>query len=65
MDSDTMAQIGFGGGIMGILALIGRVLMIVNHRTLRSRCCGKTAEMGVDIDSPPVVVTIRTPATEK
>jgi len=65
MDYDTMAQIGFGGGIMGILALVGRVLMIVNHRTLRSRCCGKTAEMGIDVDSPPAVVTIRTPATEK
>lgn len=56
MNSDTMAQIGFGGGLMGILAIVGRVLMVVNHRTLRSRCCGRTAEVGIDVDSPPRVV---------
>ena len=56
MDYNTMAQIGFGGGIMGILAVLGRVLMVVNHRTLRSRCCGRSAEIGIDVDSPPRVV---------
>lgn len=62
MDYNTMAQIGFGGGVMGIVAVLGRVLMVVNHRTLRSRCCGRSAEIGIDVDSPPpTVVAIRTP----
>ena len=51
-----MSQIGFGGGLMGILAVLGRVLVVVNHRTLRSRCCGRSAEIGIDVDSPPRVV---------
>lgn len=65
MDSTTMAQIGMGGGIVGIVAVLGRVLQIVNHRTLRSRCCGRSAEIGIDVDTPPVVVSVRTPAQKE
>ena len=61
MDSNTMAQIGMGGGLISVVAVIGRVLMLVNHRTLRSRCCGRVAEIGIDVDSPAVAVTVKTP----
>ena len=64
MDSTTMAQIGMSGGIVGIVAVLGRVLQIVNHRTLRSRCCGRSAEIGIDVDTP-VVVSVRTPAQKE
>ena len=52
MDSTTMSQIGLGGGVVSILTLAAAIFKYMNHRTFRSRCCGATAEMGIDVDSP-------------
>ena len=42
-------------GILGILALavsIGTVVIgIINHKRIRSRCCGRKVEVSVDIES--------------
>jgi hypothetical protein len=52
MDSTTMSQIGLGGGVISILSVLVAVFKYMNHRTIRSRCCGNTAEMGIDVDTP-------------
>ena len=52
MDATTMSQIGLGGGVISILSVLVAVFKYMNHRTIRSRCCGTTAEMGIDVDTP-------------
>lgn len=52
MDATTMSQIGLGGGVISILSVLVAVFKYMNHRTIRSRCCGSTAEMGIDVDTP-------------
>jgi len=53
MDSNT-------GGILGVVSIIvtslGAVYAAVNHKRVRSNCCGKIAEASLDIDTttPPV-----------
>jgi hypothetical protein len=56
MDTTTMSQIGLGGGVISILSVLVAVFKYMNHRTIRSRCCGNTAEMGIDVDTPVVPV---------
>lgn len=48
-----MAGVGVGGGTLSILLVAWRLFVWVNHKTVRSRCCGHTAEVGIDVDSPP------------
>ena len=47
-----MAGVGVGGGTLSILLVLWRVFLYINHKTVRSRCCGHTAEVGIDVDSP-------------
>ena len=50
-----MAGVGVGGGTLSILLVLWRVFLYINHKTVRSRCCGHTAEVGIDVDSPPAL----------
>lgn len=60
MDSTTMSQVGLGGGVISILTVVVAAIKYMNHRTVRSRCCGVTAEMGLDVDSPkPETVVVK------
>jgi hypothetical protein len=54
MDATTMSQVGMGGGVVGILAIAYQVFRIINHRNIRSHCCGKEVEVGIDVDTPPI-----------
>ena len=47
-----MSGVGVGGGTITILLLIWKAIQYFNHRHIRSTCCGKSAEVGIDIDSP-------------
>ena len=47
-----MSQIGLGGGLISILSVLVAIFKYVNHRNIRSRCCGFEGEMGIDIDTP-------------
>jgi len=58
MDSSTMSQIGLGGGVLSIVSAIIAIVKYMNHRNIRSHCCGQTAEFGIDVDTP------KRPATE-
>jgi hypothetical protein len=50
------------GSIMGIVALVvsvgGSVLAVINHKRIRSTCCGAKIESSLDIENttPPLVV---------
>ena len=50
-----MSQIGLGGGVISILSVAFAVFKYLNHRNIRSRCCGLEGEMGIDVDTPVVV----------
>lgn len=45
--------------VMGMVALIvslgGTILGIINHKRLRSKCCGRNAEVSIDVENttPP------------
>lgn len=58
MDSTTMSQIGLSGGVISILSVLVAIFKYMNHRTIRSRCCGNTAEMGIDVDTPKTDVAV-------
>jgi len=54
-----MSQVGMGGGVISILTIAFQVFKYINHRNVRSHCCGKEIEMGIDVDTPePAVIKI-------
>ena len=58
-----MSQVGLGGGVISILSVLFAIFKYMNHRTIRSRCCGVQGEMGIDVDTPKTdaVVVVRQP----
>lgn len=53
--------------IMGIVALIvsvgGTILGIINHKRIRSNCCGKNITASFDVESTtPTVAPVKAPA---
>ena len=48
------------GGIAGLVSLVivivDRVLQTVNHKRIRSKCCGKVGEASLDVENttPPL-----------
>lgn len=58
MDQTTMSQIGLGGGVVSILSVLVAVFKYMNHRTIRSKCCGLQGEMGIDVDTPKQEVAV-------
>ena len=53
-----MSQIGLGGGVISMLSVVWAVIKYMNHRNIRSRCCGVQGEMGIDIDTPKPEVAV-------
>ena len=58
MDTATMSQIGLGGGVISLLTFLWGGIQYLNHRNIRSRCCGVQGEMGIDIDTPKTEVAV-------
>jgi hypothetical protein len=52
MDATTMSQVGLGGGVISILSIAFAIFKYINHRTIRSKCCGVQGEVGIDVDTP-------------
>ena len=48
MDSTTSSALAIGSLIV---SLGGSLLAIVNHRRIRSNCCGAKAEVSLDIET--------------
>jgi hypothetical protein len=42
------------GGILATISLVvsvgGAILAIINHKRIRSKCCGKNMDMSIDIE---------------
>ena len=49
MDSTTLQQAGASTGLIAILLIVYRILVWLNHRSISSRCCGRTADIQIDI----------------
>jgi hypothetical protein len=47
---DSYASGGVGAAIMLALGILYKVYTAVNHKHLRSRCCGKECDAALDID---------------
>ena len=50
---DSYASGGLGAGAVVAIGIAYRVFLCINHRNFRSHCCGRTAEIGIDVDTPP------------
>lgn len=49
---DASATIGIVGGYIAMtLTVAGSIYAAVNHKHIRSSCCGKKAEISLDIDT--------------
>jgi hypothetical protein len=60
--SDTTMILAYVGTIMGVSSTL---LGIVNHRRIRSNCCGVKTEVSLDVEAttpPERQLTIKTPA---
>lgn len=47
---DSFESAGTGAGIMVALGVLYRIYMAVNHKHLRSRCCGRELDAAIDVD---------------
>ena len=50
-----------GGGVVATAVLVaGIVYKAINHKHIRSRCCGRALDMAIDIDdSTPAPTTVK------
>ena len=56
MSDSISTQIGAIAGYISLCAMIvGSVIAMINHRRIRSNCCGGVATLSLDIDNttPP------------
>jgi hypothetical protein len=47
MDSTTSASLAIGSIVISV---IGSMVALVNHKRIRSNCCGKRTEVSLDIE---------------
>ena len=59
---DTGAALG-GTGLF--ISLVGIIYSAVNHKHIRSRCCGRDLEMSIDIDSTEQAKGSKSPVVSK
>ena len=52
MDANSQFAL-IGSGATAFCFGLWQLLQFWNHRHCRSICCGKSAEVGIDIDTPP------------
>ena len=60
---DNLASGGIGASAVLALGLAYRVYVAVNHRRVRSNCCGKEIVVSVDVErtTPPTELKIKVP----
>jgi len=52
MGDSITTQIGsYAGYISLVMMIIGSVIAGINHRRIRSECCGRTGAVSLDIDT--------------
>ena len=51
MDAQSIQSFGMYGGILSILLHLAQgIYAAINHTRVRSTCCGKVAEMSLDVE---------------
>lgn len=57
MDNNQLATAGLTSGLTIAIALLYKIYKIVNHKRIRSNCCGKKLEASIDIENttPPEI----------
>ena len=50
MDSNQYISGGIGASIVLVLIIAKQVYNTINHKRIRSKCCGQNLEASVDID---------------
>ena len=52
MDSNSTGAIAYSGFIIG---LAGTIYAAINHKRIRSKCCGRNLEASIDVENttPP------------
>jgi hypothetical protein len=49
------------GGSLGIASMVISVLTYINHKRIRSVCCGRTIEASLDVENTtPVAIPVST-----
>jgi hypothetical protein len=58
MDNSQLTTAGLTATFTALVGIAYKIYMVVNHKRIRSNCCGKKLEASIDIDntSPPDVV---------
>lgn len=52
MGDSVTTQIGsYAGYISMVMMIIGSVIVAINHKRIRSECCGTRGSVALDIDS--------------
>jgi hypothetical protein len=59
-DADILKMSGISASGVAIVLLIYRVLKIINGKKIRSRCCGRTMEVGVEVGEMTPQLTDKT-----
>lgn len=47
---DSINYVGVGGGIAGMISLVIGILVKLNHKRCRSKCCGRDMIVSVDVE---------------
>ena len=51
---DASALVGVVGGYVAMaLTIAGAIYAAINHKRIRSNCCGKRGEISLDVDTMP------------
>lgn len=60
-DTDILKMSGFSASGIAIVLLVYRILKHINGKKIRSRCCGRTMEVGVEVGDMTPKLTDKTP----
>jgi hypothetical protein len=65
MDQSILIQAGASATTVTILFVLAYVYKMVNHKRLRSNCCGQRLDVSVDIDNTtPIDVKTQNPSQD-
>ena len=58
MDNNSLTTAGVTAALTAALGVLYKIYMVVNHKRIRSSCCGQKLEASIDIENttPPEIV---------
>jgi len=57
MDNNSLTTAGVSAALTAAVGILYKIYMVVNHKRVRSNCCGKKLEASIDIENttPPEI----------